>query len=181
MPSASSATSPQSFSPAGCQPRGLLTNSQRGPAPVLPALASASGGGSRIRTHGPVHHRTTVFKTAAFSLSAIPPRRVARITAHLLRCTPPASLRRAPARLSRRSVARLASGPFSAVRAFRATAINYYYTTETTRCTTIRGPLFPLPRRDRAPAPPGWRPNRPRAGRSRGSPPRSGRSQGPSR
>ena len=31
------------------------------------------GGGSRIRTHGPVQHGTTVFKTAAFNLSAIPP------------------------------------------------------------------------------------------------------------
>ena len=31
------------------------------------------GGGSRIRTHGPAANGTTVFKTAAFNHSAIPP------------------------------------------------------------------------------------------------------------
>ena len=36
-------------------------------------LPAGSGGGRGIRTPGPAHHGTTVFKTAAFNLSAIPP------------------------------------------------------------------------------------------------------------
>ena len=73
VPSASSATSPHSLSPTGRHPGGFSSLQRAGPAPRPPPRTPASGGGSRIRTHGPVHHRTTVFKTAAFSLSAIPP------------------------------------------------------------------------------------------------------------
>ena len=72
VPSASSATSPHPCRRPGATPGASSPLTAR--AGPRPASHAASGGGSRIRTHGPVQHGTTVFKTAAFNHSAIPPR-----------------------------------------------------------------------------------------------------------